>query len=111
MFHAFDTDSATPDGSVRVHVVVTWKELDLGTPAPVSEEKAPVATSNIKSAFPVATSRPGLSNPVNVGAMPYNSSNTSIQHLLRKPQELSEKLPVVNEKYGIQQFYTLALTP
>jgi hypothetical protein len=104
LFHAFDADGATADGTIRVHVVVTWKELDLGpTPTSVPEEK--VSSGTKSSAISATTTwRPG-----NVGTMPYNSSDTDIQHLLRMPQELSEKLPVVNDKYRIPQFYTLTL--
>lgn len=95
LFHAFGADSGLPDGSIRVHVTVTWKELDLGPSASVADH-ANIPPRN-------------LTIPTNIN-MATPSSNAGIQHLLRKPQELSENLPVVNDKYGIPQFYTLSIT-
>lgn len=109
LFHAFDADCRASDGSIKIHVVVTWKELDLEPPltSVVKESNTNTTAKTYTTSAP--SSRPGTSNIVNMGPVVQNN-NSGIQHLLRKPQELSEKLPVVNNKYAIPQFYTLALT-
>lgn len=75
LFHSFSSSAnQTTNQDVKIHAVISWKELSLA--------------AKEQQSHPVQLARTAL----------------------RNPNELSEKLPIINDKLNIPQFCTLQFT-
>jgi hypothetical protein len=108
-FHRFEKDAVlglsksssagenahTEGCQARIHVAVTWRELNL-----LPDIEASVAGGSAKPA--------SLSGPA---AVPPNSSGWGIlrPQELRNPQWIAERVPEVNRREDVLQYFTLYL--
>jgi hypothetical protein len=136
LYHEFDSD---PDTPIIIHVEIIWKEMNIKDiqlpqdqssnvnpnmstvlpPSMISRAQPPNGVSTIRPPCPASNMMTGSSIRVQSSIPtirydlnpPTSTNNTSKPwyQMIRDPNMLSEKLPLVNEQENVHQFYTLTL--
>jgi hypothetical protein len=93
---------AAPGLESRVHVVVTWRELNL---LPDMDSAAAAATVPV-SPSTTGTGRPSPSLPL-AGPVPASNWGVLRPQELRDPAWIAQRVPEVNQREDVLQYYTL----